>query len=61
MEPLAFLIYIGTAVLGLAILYGIWRWRAFRRETTPAEHAVRDAATREVFDKAETHRNPSGP
>lgn len=45
------LILIGTIVLGLAIAYGAFRSRQFRREATPADHAARDEATRENFEK----------
>ena len=43
------LTYLGAAVLGGAIAYGIIQWRAARKEETPAEKERREEATRQAF------------
>ena len=50
-EAVWVLVFIGIAVLGVAIAYGATRWRNFRRTTPPAELERRREATRENFDK----------
>lgn len=43
------LTYIGVAVLGGFIAYGIMQWRQARHEQSPAEKNRREQATREAF------------
>lgn len=43
------LTYLGVAVLGGLIAYGIFQWRQARREQTPTQKRQREQATREAF------------
>ena len=45
--PWIAVVVVGTLVLGLVIAYGAWR--TGRR--TPAEKAVRDAGTRDIYKR----------